>query len=68
MESINEIASRNPAYLHLATKGFPDGAVGRCKVCGVQRSVLTSEIAIWIRKGIPKHCGQIISLEQPPKQ
>jgi hypothetical protein len=65
MEKLANIANRSSVYANLANHAFPEGTVGKCQICGKERNCSTSEIAIWMRKGLPKHCGQYITLLNP---
>jgi hypothetical protein len=68
MEKLSEVATKSPAYSKIASHAFPEGTVAKCLVCGKGRNVTTGEIANWMRKGLPKHCGQYVELMNPWKK
>jgi hypothetical protein len=65
MQKLSEAAAKVPVYANIASLAFPEGTTGKCQVCGKERNCSTSEIAVWMRKGLPKHCGQYINLTNP---
>ena len=65
MEKLSTVATKIPVYANIANLAFPEGTTGKCLVCGKERNCSTGEIANWMRKGLPKHCGQYITLANP---
>jgi hypothetical protein len=62
-QQIGEVASR--AVKMIAEYAFPQGTEGKCLKCGKTRHCTTSELAVWMSKGWPKHCGQTIEIQNP---